>query len=227
MQENFLKLSFQESALSNLQEALDLKYKLTLLIGKSGSGKTMLLQGLLQQNQSQKIALFTEPFSEELNFIKAFENVFFPNKKLSSFVELNALLKKDARHYTLLLDEFDLYAQPLWDKIRVLSDLPNISLVCTLHKRHKFIEQEHFASRISKEILLKKLDFARLRSYLKEKHDSELKFFELYFLLKKTRQNLRLVDTLMKSFHFLRFEYQGRKSTKTLLEMSALYHRLV
>lgn len=227
MQENFLKLSFQESALSNLQEALDLKYKLTFLIGKSGSGKTMLLHGLLKQNQNKNIILFSEPFGDELSFVKAFESAFCLDKKLSNFTELGTFLKRSEKHYTLLLDEFDLYAPPLREKIRILSDLPHISLICTLHKRHKFIKQEHFASRISKEISLKKLDFTRLKSYLKEKHDFELKFFELYFLLKKTRQNLRLVDTLMQSFHFLRFEYQGRKSTKTLLEMSALYHRLV
>ena len=219
-------LRMQDFVFNELKKSIKEQERLVLLLGKSGLGKSFLLKKLCQE---ENYILFAKPFFDEKSFIKAlFENCF--NQNNDNFDTLYEQLKKAHQKYIFLLDEVGMYEENLLEKVRILSDLTNVSFVLALHKKQELLCKEHFSSRISKEFKLEALDLNDLALYAREKFDLNLDNKHLNWLLKISCSNLRTVDKVLATFIKLYDFYESqkrKKSTQNILEMSAFHHKLL
>lgn len=231
MPENFISLRFQNTALSMIKQGLKQNLNFILLLGKSGSGKSMLLKKLfaslsLKKGAFDEILLFSEPFFDEKSFLKAL-SLRLLSKEISSFEALFETLKTRGRKILIMLDEAGVYEESLLEKIRILSDLAGIFLILSAHKKQEILTKEHFKSRIKLEILLESISKSELKGYLESKFDASFKNTQLSWLLKKSQNNLRSIDKIMHCLKQLELFYGARKKMSFLLEMSAFHHQLL
>ena len=220
----FIALNSQDLILKELQASIRHLDKMVLLIGKSGSGKSFLLEHLAK---TLPLHLFLKPFFSEEDFCLSLSKRLF-NKKLS-FTELYEALARSNENFILVFDELGLYDEKLLERLRFLSELKNLQLILSTHKKQSLLKKEYFSSRISKELVLK-LDSKDLLFYVEKKHDVFLSKRALNFLLKISFLNLRIVDKILKSFKQIRLYYKdSAKSKKDLfiLKLSALHHDLL
>ncbi len=224
---DFVPLTMQILALKELQKSAFSQGKFILLVGKSGLGKSFLLQKLCDD---ERFVLFSQPFFDENAFCQALCNA--TSGVGANFESLySALRANTSKAYIFVCDEVGMYEESLLEKMRILSDLPHICFILSTHKKHKIFHKEHFASRIGKEIWLKSLNLEDLALYARQKF--ALSLFtkrHLKWLLKISDSNLRSVDKILRTFktlsHFYK-EQNAPKSTQSLLEMSALHHGLL
>lgn len=223
-----VSLTSQNLVFNELKKSIKEKHKLVLLVGKSGLGKSFLLEKLCQD---KKLILFSKPFFDENTFVKALFDECFKEKAGFGFESLYKEFKLNTmQDYVFLLDEVGMYEESLLEKVRILSDLANISFILALHKKQEIFSKEYFASRISKEILLKSLGVEELSFYAKEKFDLHLDKRHLKWLLKISASNLRLIDRVFTTYAKLYSFYERekhKKSPKNILQMSAFYHNLL
>lgn len=193
-------------------------------------------------NLKQKIFLFSKPFFDENAFVsEIFDSISkqksqdftsnYPKPKSQNFELLHDKFKQNAdTSYIFLLDEVGMYDESLLEKVRILSDLPNISFVLALHKKQGILQKEHFKSRIFKEIWLKTLSVPELDGYARGKFALVLKNRHLKRVLKVSGSNLRLIDKVFSTYNVLNAFYAKNnksKSSKTMLEMSFFHHGLL
>lgn len=223
----FVDLKSQNLALTSLKDAVTNKAKIILLLGKSGTGKSFLLDTI---SKKYDFILFKKPFFNEEELSSNIANAVLKQDIKPSFDELYKLLSREKGHFVLIFDEFGMYEDVLLERLRILSELNCLSLVFSTHKKHKLLEKEHFASRISKEIILEQAKKEELKYYLKEKYNAVFNTSCLSFLAKKSLLNLRTVDKLLNTFKELELHYEKARKTKdnkSLLELSALHHGII
>ncbi|EKM9250345.1 ATP-binding protein [Campylobacter upsaliensis] len=196
----FIGIKSQDQILKRLDELSEVKKGLICLYGKSGSGKSVILERFSRQKNAIKI---TEIFKDKEQLKKRLQNL--ENKAL------------------LLFDEVGLYEEDLFEILRLYSDL-NLVLLSS-HKRLKIFTKEHFKSRILAEFELKGLEKKELFDYVKEKHGVELEQKELQFVFKICKNNLRNVDKLLKGFKELHAFLD--KEPLYALKLSALENHLL
>lgn len=193
----------REQIFTKINELLKQK-ALILLWGKSGSGKSILLQRLVKQH---KAVLINEIFKDELEFKSCVE------KAKAQGVNI------------ILLDEVGMYTQTLFEYIRIYSD--TLSFVLSSHKKILLFQKEHFKSRFHAQIELKNLSLAELKDYMKAKFKLEFSHKNLSFLMKIYKGNLRNIDKILKSFQELSQYFQHNKNEKYVLTLSALENDLL
>lgn len=223
---DFVPLKMQILALEELQKSLSSRENCILLVGKSGLGKSFLLNKLCKD---ENFTLFSQPFFDENAFCKALCELI--GEKDLNFECLYNKFKNSQKAYVFVCDEVGMYEENLLEKIRILSDLPQLCFILSTHKKQGIFNKEHFASRIHKEIWLKSLNLDDLSLYVREKFAPlKLDKAQLKWLLKISDSNLRSIDkiltTFQKLFHFYAQEKQAKSATK-ILKMSALHHKLL
>ncbi|EPH5974737.1 ATP-binding protein [Campylobacter upsaliensis] len=196
----FISIKSQDQILKRLDELSEVKKGLICLYGKSGSGKSVILERFSRQKNAIKI---TEIFKDKEQLKKRLQNL--ENKAL------------------LLFDEVGLYEEDLFEILRLYSDL-NLVLLSS-HKRLKIFTKEHFKSRILAEFELKGLEKEELLNYVEEKHGVRLDQKEFNFVFKICKNNLRNVDKLLKSFKELHAFLD--KEPLYALKLSALENHLL
>lgn len=196
----FISIKSQDQILKRLDELSEAKKDLICLYGKSGSGKSVILERFSRQKNAIKI---TEIFKDKEQLKKRLQNL--ENKAL------------------LLFDEVGLYEEDLFEILRLYSDL-NLVLLSS-HKKLKIFTKEHFKSRILAEFELKGLEKEELLNYVKEKHSVRLDQKEFNFVFKICKNNLRNVDKLLKGFKELHAFLD--KEPLYALKLSALENHLL
>lgn len=196
----FIDIKSQDQILKRLDELSEVKKGLICLYGKSGSGKSVILERFSRQKNAIKI---TEIFKDKEQLKKRLQNL--ENKAL------------------LLFDEVGLYEEDLFEILRLYSDL-NLVLLSS-HKRLKIFTKEHFKSRILAEFELKGLEKEELLNYVEEKHGVRLDQKEFNFVFKICKNNLRNVDKLLKGFKELHAFLD--KEPLYALKLSALENHLL
>ncbi|ENO7738010.1 GTPase domain-containing protein [Campylobacter upsaliensis] len=196
----FISIKSQDQILKRLEELSEAKKGLICLCGKSGSGKSVILERFSRQKNAIKI---TEIFKDKEQLKKRLQNL--ENKAL------------------LLFDEVGLYEEDLFEILRLYSDL-NLVLLSS-HKRLKIFTKEHFKSRILAEFELKGLEKEELLNYVEEKHGVRLDQKEFNFVFKICKNNLRNVDKLLKGFKELHAFLN--KEPLYALKLSALENHLL
>lgn len=165
-------LFFYEKLKSNVQKPL----KMILLYGKPGTGKSMLLNKLLNDMQENHyIYLYSTPIVDEYEFYKQLYKDIFQDEPKDD-VSIHLLQEKLAdipKESTpiVLLDEAQLYPAALMERVRLLADSRLIKFVITLHKTEEedLIAKEHFQTRIWESIELDNLRSNELKTYIQKK----------------------------------------------------------
>ncbi|HIP55235.1 MAG TPA: ATP-binding protein [Sulfurimonas autotrophica] len=173
---DYIQLDRVSTIYEALKESLRKPLKMVLLFGKPGSGKSMLLAKLYDElSEQNNIYLYQTPIVDENEFYKILVQDIFQIKydgtlNFTQFMKItrDSVIKEVP---IVLLDEAQLYAEPLLEKIRLLSDTRSIKFVITLHKTEKedLIAKEHFQTRIWETFELENASNSELKIYIQKK----------------------------------------------------------
>ncbi len=208
-----------------LQESLNKPLKMILLVGKPGTGKSVLINKIYHDSQpNDSIFMIEAPMLNEKEFIRklyAFllpEHPFITNLSFSQFIRICRSLA-EKRQITVLLDEAQLYPSSMLEKIRLISDTRAIKFVVSLHKteREDLIAKEHFQSRIWETIELKNGTIHDTQMYIQKKI-IQANGFEVANMFNMS--NIKLVH------HFTKGNYREiNKIIYTLFEIYEYYEQ--
>ena len=160
----------------SLEESIKKPLKMILLYGKPGTGKSMFLSKLYEEFfDKQPIFLYQTPILDESEFYKrlAIDVCNIETNEELNFTQFMTFLEHKSFEIVpvVLLDEAQLYSDPLMEKIRLLSDTRKIKFVIALHKTEKedLIAKEHFQTRIWESIELENALKMELKIYIQKK----------------------------------------------------------
>ncbi|EIX7569257.1 ATP-binding protein [Campylobacter coli] len=188
-------IAFRQECFDQINALLKNK-ALILLWGKSGSGKSVLLQ---------RLALYhNEDFTNE---------IFTDEKDFHHFIQ-------DKKRKIIILDEVGMYSPNVLELIRIYSD--EMSFVLSSHKKINLFEEEYFKSRFSAIFWLQKPDINELSNYIKMKFNQDFPQKSLKFLMKIYQGNSRYLDKILQSFCELNTYLNNKKSQDYILRLSAL-----
>jgi len=173
---DYVQLDRVSTIYQSLKDSIKKPLKLILLYGKPGTGKSMFLTKLYKDlSSSQSIHIYQTPILDESEFYKTLAQDIFSTKfngELNFTQFMKIVANSDIGSIpVVLLDEAQLYSDPLMEKIRLISDSRTIKFVITLHKTEKedLIAKEHFQTRIWESIELENASSTELKIYIQKK----------------------------------------------------------
>lgn len=195
----FVSIASQDRILTRLTELKNHK-GLVLLLGRSGSGKSVLLERFAKQNDALRLV---DVFESQKDFEEG--------------------LKPHLQKNLILLDEVGMYEENFLERVRICSD--ERLFVLSSHKKPKIFKKEHFKSRLVAEFELLPLSYEELSAYIQTKHLLNFEKKDLRWIRKICRHNLRTVDKLLASFKELSpFCHKGWRH---ILHLCALENHLL
>lgn len=173
---DYVQIDSVSTMYQSLKNSVEKPLKMILLYGRPGTGKSMLLHKLHHDlSKHQKVHMISTPIVDEDDFLRVLaQNIFghAPREtmSLSRFLEIAQAISLP-NVPIVLLDEAQLYAPSLMEKIRLISDARAVKFVITLHKTDKedIIAKEHFQTRIWESIELKNASSDELKVYVQKK----------------------------------------------------------
>ena len=173
---DYVQLDRLSSIYQSLNNSIKKPFKMILLYGKPGTGKSMFLTKLYHDLcESSNIHLYQTPILDENEFYKTLAQDIFDTKynDTLNFTQFMKIVKNQEIQEipVVILDEAQLYSEPLMEKIRLLSDTRSIKFVISLHKTEQedLIAKEHFQTRIWETIELENASKAELKIYIQKK----------------------------------------------------------
>ncbi|EAH5218752.1 ATP-binding protein [Campylobacter jejuni] len=197
-------IPFREEIFHQINQILESQKAFIFLWGKSGSGKSVLLQRLAKK---YNVDFINENFKDQ-SFLK---------EKIEFLISQGQSL--------IILDEVGMYDYAMLESIRIYSD--SISFVLSSHKKLNILKKEHFKSRLSACFKLKNISLLELDDYIKLKFGMNFSNKYLKFLQKISQGNLRYIDKTLKSFYEINSFFDKNKSQEYILKLSALENGLL
>ncbi len=225
-----------ESNLSYLQELNDLvqkPFRLAILYGPPGVGKTFLLRHFTKTTEQKNVHLLTSPLTFEKDIKKSLG--------IQKDMDLLDTIEELDEHHIFLLDEAQLYTSDTLEIIRILSDTQKLSFLLSLHhnEEEELTAKEHFKTRIFKEIKMQEPKLPEFQIYIQKKLlnarlvDLAQRFDQKRssFIYRYTKGNFRQTNKFLYNlFDILEFydihhptKVQSKKIQKKFLEMCAIY----
>ncbi|WP_057036872.1 ATP-binding protein [Campylobacter jejuni] len=197
-------IPFREEIFHQINQILESQKAFIFLWGKSGSGKSVLLQRLAKK---YNVDFINENFKDQ-SFLK---------EKIEFLISQGQSL--------IILDEVGMYDYAMLESIRIYSD--SISFVLSSHKKLNILKKEHFKSRLSACFKLKNISLLELDDYIKLQFGMNFSNKCLKFLQKISQGNLRYIDKTLKSFYEINSFFDKNKSQEYILKLSALENGLL
>ncbi|EAK7026898.1 ATP-binding protein [Campylobacter jejuni] len=197
-------IPFREEIFHQINQILESQKAFIFLWGKSGSGKSVLLQRLAKK---YNVDFINENFKDQ-SFLK---------EKIEFLISQGQSL--------IILDEVGMYDYAMLESIRIYSD--SISFVLSSHKKLNILKKEHFKSRLSACFKLKNISLLELDDYIELKFGMNFSNKCLKFLQKISQGNLRYIDKTLKSFYEINSFFDKNKSQEYILKLSALENGLL
>ncbi|HDZ4980224.1 TPA: ATP-binding protein [Campylobacter jejuni] len=197
-------IPFREEIFHQINQILESQKAFIFLWGKSGSGKSVLLQRLAKK--------YNVDFNNE-----NFKDQSFLKEKIEFLISQGQSL--------IILDEVGMYDYAMLESIRIYSD--SISFVLSSHKKLNILKKEHFKSRLSACFELKNISLLELDDCIKLKFGMNFSNKCLKFLQKISQGNLRYIDKTLKSFYEINSFFDKNKSQEYILKLSALENGLL
>jgi type II secretory pathway predicted ATPase ExeA len=173
---DYVQLDRVSTIYQSLKASIQKALKMILLYGKPGTGKSMFLTKLYEElSETQNIFLYQTPILDEAEFYRtlAYDVCSVNTNEELNFTQFMKIIEEKNFEDVpvILLDEAQLYSDPLMEKIRLLSDTRKIKFVISLHKTEKedLIAKEHFQTRIWESIELENSSKAELKIYIQKK----------------------------------------------------------
>jgi len=247
---DYVQLDRVSTIYQSLKNSVKKPLKMILLYGKPGTGKSMFLSKLYQDISTyQEIHYYKTPIVDESEFFKSIAHDLYKVEVQEelNFTQIMKIIQTKANNNIplILLDEAQLYSDPLMEKIRLLSDTRKIKFVIALHKTQSedLIAKEHFQTRIWETIELKNAHQAELKIYIQKKlmkancFDSANMFnnSSIKLIYKLTHGNYRDTNKLLYStFEIYEWYYENNmskininKMSNKILEMAAIHVGLI
>jgi len=236
--DTYVELPSSIKAYNELENSLDKPFKLMLLHGEPGTGKSLLLKRIHDKKKYQREIHFIEsPILEEDAFFRKLFDILIQkpmprNAKVdfNTFVEFCKIIKGQ-REIIILLDEAQLYPKKIMEEIRVLSDTGVLKFVIALHTTtdEEILARSHFKTRIWGSIELKNASKEEIKKYI---HQRLLMFnqFEIAnqigkrninFIYKVTKGNFRVCNKLMYTT-FEIYQYYEKHDHLNLIKINFL-----
>lgn len=230
-----------------LYEAILKPFKMVLLYGKPGTGKSMLLSKLQSELIKDCVTfLYKTPILDESEFYKTLAqdlyNMLYDGElNFTQFIKV-VESKSIAKNLPpiVMLDEAQLYPTSVMEKIRLLSDTRKIKFIIALHKttQEDVIAKEHFQTRIWESFKLENASINELKAYIQKKLmmanciDSASMFSQktIKLIHKLTDGNYRETNKLLYTIFSIYIHYiEQQKKVNTqevpssIIEMAALH----
>jgi predicted AAA+ superfamily ATPase len=219
--ECFNTLSFELSKKSVMEN----KSNLIFLLGLPGSGKTFLINYLMQTDKSKEYIFSPRAFSNKDEFLSKL-NIIDIEKEKETFRN---------KPHLIIIDEAQLLDNTMLEFIRTLSDTKCFNFLLSMHLNEgkKIISQDHFRSREISVVNLNPITKNEMIRYVNKKlfENKEEYFFrksDFNFIYKITNGNFRYTKRMIKkSFELLRFAVENHiskynKINKCILTMAAI-----
>ncbi|BAF70117.1 conserved hypothetical protein [Nitratiruptor sp. SB155-2] len=236
---DYVKFESNIRYLQHLHEFYNSDQKISIIIGKPGIGKSMLLKRFVYENPHPKLLLYDKPFFKKYELEKQLaKDLLGQNSK--NFIEDIEKNLKDFE-YTVILDEVQLYDDYMLEFVRIASDTKKVKFILSLHEieNESALTKEHFTSRIFSYITIKNPSLPELFVYFQKKLLSSnlyelsesLKKKDFQFIYQYTQGNLRDTNKFLYTlFDILSYFNENKPSTlkslkipKKFLEMSAIH----
>lgn len=247
---DYVQLDRVSTIYQSLKNSVKKPLKMILLYGKPGTGKSMFLSKIYQDlSKTQEIHCYMSPILDEGEFYRVLaQDVYnYEEDRELNFTQMMKIIEqKDSDEVPLiLLDEAQLYSDPLMEKIRLLSDTRKLKFVIALHKTQTedLIAKEHFQTRIWETIELHNATLAELKIYIQKKlmkancFDTANMFTNksIKLIYKLTNGNYRDTNKLLYSTFEIYDHYynndiskiNGNNISTKILEMSAIHTGLI
>ncbi len=240
----FDSLTFEYAKKSLVDAIIVHDTPLVFVLGNPGSGKSFLLNFIIQQIKTVKVAKFiTSPYYENKEFLESLLSLAGKNidKNEMTTEELLVNLKKSFSNleYTIFIDEAQLLSLDQMELIRILSDQKIFQFVLAMHKDegHYILEKDHFKSRTTRVIEIQSLQNHEVSRYIESRLisnnlselASEFKARHVAFITKHAKRNFRTTKKLLKTlFEIMSIAYREDldssfyKVNKKTLTMAAI-----
>ncbi len=241
----YIEIESANIAMRQLKNAMDKQFKIVLLFGKPGTGKSILLKNIFEQKKYQKEIYFLEtPAGNQNEFLGHLSKVFMGEDVSADNTEINFLdlisyfksIKGGQREIIFLLDEAQMYNMDILEKIRLLADTNNIKFIMALHqnKKEELLTQDHFSSRIWEKIELKNATKAEQATYIYKKLlnknlfeiASNIQKRNLKLIHKYTKGNYRECNKLMFTI-FEIYEYYDKHEFLKMTNINSILNKVI
>ncbi len=232
--QEFIELSSNIVHLETLEELAEKPFKLLLLHGAPGVGKTMLLKKFSQKRSD--IYYYERPFATSMELHKALSQDIFSQGR-DIFLHLESLSPEQAK--IVILDEAQMYDEQMLEAVRILADTKKLKFILAMHSSHNehLAAKEHFKTRIFKTIHVEAPDLREFYVYIQKKllRNNLLELAKSFtptnakMIYRFTRGNLRESDKfLFTLFDMLEYFFTTKgidPSTidRKFIEMAAIY----
>lgn len=208
---HYVALQKSKAAYAKLLNATKNPFKLILIHGRPGSGKSFLMQMFYEKNrEGLNLFFFKEPTFEPTHSLAMIYNQ-ITGETTSESMPLEERLELFKTHIRddvyILLDEAQMYDERVLEWIRVLSNQPALKFILSVHKVDKedLWAKEHFKTRTFETIELGHLNPKEVELYIEKKllMASDLELATLFsknnyrLIHKLTKGNLRDINRLM------------------------------
>ena len=245
---HYVALQKSKTAYAKLLNATKNPFKLILIHGRPGSGKSFLMQ-MFYENNKEKLNLFffKEPTFDPVRSLAAIYDqvrggTTSPDLPLEERLALfTAHVREDIY---ILLDEAQLYDEMTLEWVRILSNQPIFKFIISVHKVDKedIWAKEHFKTRTYETIELEHLSQKEVELYIEKKllMASDLEMATLFsksnyrLIHKLTKGNLRDINRLVnRTLDILEHRLDrartlfGNKLKNKFIEMAALDLKMI
>ncbi len=240
--DDYIEIDSSMTAYEKLEQSIDKPFKMILLFGKPGTGKSILLNRLVQKLKHRKeIHYFDTPATSEKEFFyKLFRVLTKQDLPPNTVVNFPALvnyckLLRGKREIIIMLDEAQMYSPEIMEKIRLISDSRSVKFIIALHKTddEDLIAKEHFKSRIWETIELHNANSDEQLAYIHKKLlkknlfeiANSLKEKEMKLIHKLTKGNFRECNKLLFAIFEICEYYDSNEPSK--VNYSRISRRIV
>ena len=236
--ERFVQFDSNRLYLERLLKNYQKPFKLIVIHGEPGVGKSMLLRRFEQQIDSDDLKVFYKPFFSIDDFKRELALWLFGDEKIDP---LKKLEKYEGNPKTIVLDEAQLYESEFLEYIRLLADSGKLRFILSMHQNsnESLRAKEHFETRIFDSIKIELPTDKEFWIYIQKRlmahgaaelaHSFDQKRSDMIYRF--CGGNLRKANTfLFTLFDILQyFEanrpslLSGHKIPKSFIEMSAIH----
>ena len=229
---DYVKFESNIRYLQHLHEFYNSDQKISVIVGKPGIGKSMLLKRFVYENKNPKLILYDKPFFKKYELEKQLSKDILGHSSKNFIEEIENHL--DDFEYTVILDEVQLYDDYMLEFVRIASDTKKIKFILSLHEieNESALTKEHFTSRIFNYITIDNPSLAELSVYYQKKLLSNnlyelsesLEKKGLKFIYKLTNGNLRDTNKFLYTlFDILSYFNETKPSTIKGLKIKNKY----